>query len=330
MKTSFSPSPTLLWADEKTPLVADFVARCRELYEAEARTLDFHSPGAADTINDWVRRKTSNKIDGIVSQRSVAASQAILTNAIYFKGKWREPFEKSLTQDGPFHLVDGQQKQVPFMRHPTIENAYRSGDGYEGAVLPYSSADMSLCILLPAPGKTPLELLGTIRPAELLDGYQPVELDLRVPRFKLNFDVSVKPALRQMGMAMAFEYGVANFTPLGSPHFFIGDVLHRTLLEVDEEGTVAAAVTAITAPMGMRMPRKLEKKVLILDRPFALLLGDRLTGAILFAGVVYEPIGVKSFVMAKANQLHPCLADCHDRDRPQRPGIGNSGHYHAI
>jgi len=93
-----------------------------------------------------------------------------------------------------------------------------------------------------------------------------------------------------MGMGIAFQFGAADFTPLGSPQFVIGDVLHKTRLEVDEEGTVAAAVTAITAPMGMPAPRKLQKKILTIDRPFAVLLCDRRTGAILFAGVVYRPV----------------------------------------
>ena len=284
-----------LWADRRTPLAAGFVSRCRDLYEAEANSLDFLSPGAADIINDWVKRQTLNKIDGIVTRRVVAGSKAILTNAIYFKGKWRKPFARELTLDTPFHLADGRQKQVPFMRHPAILDAYRSGDGYEGVVLPYSSgdpdrpADMDFCVLLPTRGRSPEEILAGLLLVPFLNANQPVELDLRLPRFTLNFDASVKNALEKLGMGIAFQFGAADFTPLGSPQFVIGDVIHRTRLEVDEEGTVAAAVTAITAPMGMAAPRKLERKVLIVDRPFAVLLCDRRTGAILFAGVVYEP-----------------------------------------
>jgi serpin B len=278
-----------LWADHQTPLAADFVAHCRELYEAEAHTLDFLSPDAADVINTWVKRATRNKIDGIVSRQAVAASKAILTNAVYFKGKWQLPFEKELTREGPFHLVSGGTKQVPFMRHPVIGDAYRSGDGYEGVALPYGVSGMELCVVLPAPGKAPEDILAMLQVAPFLNAYQPVELDLRLPRFSISFDASVKDALQRMGMRSAFRYGAAEFKPLGSPQFFIGDVLHRTRLEVDEEGTVAAAVTAIAMPTGAAAPRKMQKKVLIVDRPFALLLCDRRTGAILFAGVIYEP-----------------------------------------
>jgi serpin B len=92
-----------------------------------------------------------------------------------------------------------------------------------------------------------------------------------------------------MGMAIAFKFPGAEFAPLGSPLFHLGEVFHKTRLEIDEEGTVAAAVTAITVPVGAAMPQRAEKKVLIFDRPFALLLVDDSTGAILFAGVVYEP-----------------------------------------
>jgi len=285
-----------LWSDRKTPLSPDFVSRSRDLYEAEAHSLDFLSPDAADIINNWVKQQTRGRIDSIVSRPIVARSKAILTNAVYFKGKWQKRFDKELTRDGAFHLVDGGQQQLPFMRHPVLEDAYRSGDGYEGVVLPYASdipnrtADMDLCVLLPSPGRSPEEILARLPLVEFLNANQPVELDLRLPRFTLNFDASVSNALQRMGMGIAFQFGAADFTPLGSPQFVIGDVLHKTRLEVDEEGTVAAAVTAITAPMGMPAPRKLQKKILTIDRPFAVLLCDRRTGAILFAGVVYRPV----------------------------------------
>jgi len=110
---------------------------------------------------------------------------------------------------------------------------------------------------------------------------------LRLPRFTLDFSASLKMALAQMGMSVAFDYGAADFSALGSREFFVGDVLHKTRLEVDEEGTVAAAATAILAPMGM--PRPLARKIMTVDRPFALLLCDRQTSAVVFAGLVYDP-----------------------------------------
>jgi serpin B len=277
-----------LWSDRSMPLAAAFVQRCRDLYEADAITLEFLKPGAAEVINNWVRQKTRQKISNIVSPQIVAASKAILTNAVYFKGRWSDPFSKQATRDGTFHLVNGTQKTVPFMWQPALHGAYRSGDGFEAAVLPYERSGMALCAILPAPGKSPEEALAKVSIDKLIRGYEPFDLELRLPRFTLDFSDSLKQPLGQMGMGIAFQFPGAEFAPLGSPLFYIGDVLHKTRLEVDEEGTVAAAATAIAMPTDMA-PRRVEKKTLVFDRPFALLLCDASTGAILFAGVVYEP-----------------------------------------
>jgi serpin B len=123
---------------------------------------------------------------------------------------------------------------------------------------------------------------------KLIHGHQPFRLELHLPRFTLDSSDSLKESLGQMGMGIAFQFPGAEFAPLGSPLFFVGDVLHKTRLEIDEEGTVAAAVTAIVAPAGAA-PGRVELKTLVFDRPFALLLCDTTTGVILFAGVVYEP-----------------------------------------
>jgi len=277
-----------LWSDRSLPLAPAFVQRCRDLYEADAVTLDFRKPGAADAINHWVSEKTRQKIPTIVTPQIVSASKAILTNAVYFKGRWRDPFSKQATQDGTFHLADGREKKLPFMLHAALHGAYRSGDGFEAAVLPYQRSGMVLCAILPTPGKSPEEALAKLAIEKLLRGNEPFDLELHLPKFTLNFSAGLKPPLGQMGMGIAFQSPGAEFAPLGSPLFYIGDVLHKTRLEVDEEGTVAAAATAI-AVHAAAMRRSLEKKTLVFDRPFALLLCDASSDAILFAGVVYEP-----------------------------------------
>ncbi len=275
-----------LWADRQITLAPDFVAQCRRFYEAQAETLDFHDAGAAPAINAWVAKSTRNKITEIVSARAVAASKAILANAMYFKGTWQQPFDPKQTQNGAFHRADGTVKQVPFMRQAGLRRTYRSGDGYEAALLPYD-ARLVLCVLLARAGVDVGGALAKVDVRRLVDSDEPVELDLRLPRFTLDYGSSLKTALTQMGMGVAFEYGKADFAPLGSREFFVGDVIHKTRLELDEEGTVAAGVTAIIAPMGM--PRPLEKKTMVVDRPFGLLLWDRQTEAVIFAGLVYEP-----------------------------------------
>jgi len=282
-----------LWSDARLPLAPGFVERARNFYQAEATTLDLSSPGAADTINAWVKKKTEEKIPTIVSPDNLRGSPAVLTNAVYFKGGWEYKFDKKETKEGDFHLSNGHAghkgkiKKVAFMHHGSISRGYRSGPGYEAAALPYASSDIVLYAILPTRGRTPEEALAKISIASLRSASPPVDLDLKLPKFTLDFAAVLNSPLEKMGMASAFRGG-ADFTPMGSPKFYIGQVLHKTRLEVDEEGTVAAAATAtvMRATAAMRTP---EKKTLVFDRPFALLLCDTRTGAILFAGVVYEP-----------------------------------------
>src|SRR5437588_2096621 len=276
-----------LWSDIKVPLSPDFIQRCQKLYEAEAATLDFSQPAAANTINNWVKDKTHNKIPSIVAPDIVRMAAAIITNAVYFHGKWQTQFPKAETHDGIFQLANGGQKKVPLMHHSAIKNAYRSGDGYEAAALPYESSGIEMYAILPAPGKSPEKILGKISVDKLRSPACSNELDLKLPRFTLDFSASLKAPLAQLGMGPAFQPR-GDFAPLGSPKFYVGDVLHKTRLEVDEEGTTAAAVTAVAAAAAAFHSQP-EKKVLVFNRPFALLLCDEQTGAILFAGVIYEP-----------------------------------------
>ncbi|HEY6305645.1 MAG TPA: serpin family protein [Candidatus Angelobacter sp.] len=293
-----------LWSDARLPLAPSFVELCRSFYQADATTLDLSSPVAANTINAWVKEKTQGKIPTIVTPDNLRHALAVLTNAVYFKGGWEYKFDKDDTKEGDFHLSGGNAasgksaggtpvpgpekiKKIHFMHRDSIPRAYRSGPGFEAAALPYESSTIALYAILPAPGKAPEEALAKISVPSLRSSAEPVDLDLKLPKFTLDFAAGLRAPLERMGMASAF-HGGADFIPMGSPKFFINDVLHKTRLEVDEEGTVAAAATGVTmGATAVMRPR--EKKTLVFDRPFALLLCDAQTGAILFAGVIYDP-----------------------------------------
>lgn len=277
-----------LWADRSFRLADGFVKRARDYYEADATTLDFHKPEATDTINAWVKQHTRGKIPEIVTEDMVRAAVAILTNAVYFRGIWLEPFSKSETQDGIFHRADGGQQKAPMMHRAGLLRAYRSGDGFEAAKLPYQSSGMALYAILPAPGTTPEQAMAKVPVENLIHGSDAAELDLRLPRFTLDYSTELKKPLGRMGMGIAFQYPGAEFAPMGSPLLYIGEVIHKTRLEVDEEGTVAAAATAVVMRPGLAMPQKIEKKTLVFDRPFGVMVCDESTDAVLFAGVVYE------------------------------------------
>ena len=278
-----------IWSDPGMPLNADFVRKCQSMYDAEAKSLEFSNPDAVKIVNGWVSDKTKGKIPEIVTPEILASAKALLTNAVYFMGKWRSEFAESDTADADFKLADGKTQKVRMMHHPKIRSAYRQGPGYEAAVLGYQGSSIAMYAILPAEGVTPEQALSKAAPAALIAGVEPFDLDLRLPRFTIDYSTRLKDTLTKMGMGIAFQYPGAEFAPLGSPLFYIGEVLHKTRLEVDEKGTVAAAATAVVVMAGSAAPRKQETKVLVFDRPFAVSICDSTTGAVLFEGIVYKP-----------------------------------------
>ena len=144
-------------------------------------------------------------------------------------------------------------------------------------------------VLLPKAGHTAKAVLERLDWESLRNVPPSADLDLSMPRFTMTFGGNLGTALKKMGMEIAFKYPGADFTPMGSKLFYIGDVIHKTRLEVDEEGTIAAAATAVVMMVGSAMPMKREKKTLVFDRPFVVLLYEDTTGALLFAGLVQEP-----------------------------------------
>ena len=275
-----------LWADQKIQLADGFVKRAKDYYDASASSLDFRKPQAADAINSWVSEHTQGKIPTIVTPAMVRTAEVILTNAVYFRGRWRDPFDQRQTQDEVFHKVSGERK-VPMMHHSRLEDAYRSGNGYEAARLPYRSSGVAMYAILPAAGQSPEQALADISVPNLLHSPERSELDLRLPRFSLNYDTLLKDPLGRMGMGIAFEKDKADFSRMASSKLWIDDVVHKTRLEVDEVGTVAAAATGTRMAAAAMIKR--ERKTLVFDRPFAVLLCDEQTDAVLFAGVIYDP-----------------------------------------
>lgn len=274
-----------LWSDRSLPMSPDFVKQCSKFYQADATTLDFKQPSSAAEINRWVRGKTHDKISDLISPEVLAGTRALLTNAVYFHGKWAYQFPKNETRAESFHLATGGEKKVQMMHQSSIPGAYRNGDGFEAAALDYKSSHIRLYAILPSQGNSPEQALAKISMEQLKESAAGgIKLDLRLPRFTLDYEEDLKDSLSRMGMAAAFQPG-ADFAPMGSPDFFIGGVIHKTRLEVDEEGTTAAAATGVR----MAVTSVPVIKTLVFNRPFALLLCDTQTNAVLFAGVVYEP-----------------------------------------
>ncbi len=277
-----------IWTDRHIHLLPAYVHMCEEIYGAKVAALDFSQPDAANKINAWVSENTRGKIPSIVTPQIVAASTVVLTNAVYFKGEWQDKFLKTATQDAPFHRAGGSTKTVPMMHHAKLPSAYRSGQGFQGVALSYANSAIALYALLPDRGKTPEQILPSIQPSQLF-GANDIDVDLKLPRFTLDFSAGLAPLLKKMGMVVAFRYPNADFSAMGSKEFFISEVIHKTKLEVDEVGTVAAAATAVVMRAGSAMPQPKEKKILVFDRPFVVLIADASSGVCLFSGVIQQP-----------------------------------------
>ncbi len=275
-----------LWANQGIVFAPQFQADAKQFYNAQATTLDFGTPAGAQTINDWVSASTQGKITQIVSAGDIAHASAVLTNAVYFHGEWQSPFDKAATADAPFHLSKSRTKTVPLMSQQG-RFAYLQTPQFQAVSLPYSAGRLSLLVFLPTPG-TSLDAFVSGLNSRRLDGWreamQPAEMTLLLPRFGADYAVTLNKPLSALGMGSAF--GPADFGPMGLPGVHISAVLHKAVLQVDEEGTTAAAATGVVMDMSAESPPPTMMRV---DRPFFCVLRDSVTGAILFAGVIRDP-----------------------------------------
>jgi serpin B len=284
-----------LWGQKGYHFLPAFLELTREDYGAGLQELDFAGAreAARKTINDWVEKETEGKIKDLIPPDSPPPlTRLILTNAIYFKSDWTHKFKKRATRDEPFWLSALDSVQVPTMRQTDT-----FGYGEDGALqlleMSYVGGGQSMVVLLPKTrdGLAGLEEgLTADRLAALLKGVRSERVRVSLPKFKFTSQFSLTKALKAMGMRDAFDPLAADFTGMSdSPELYIGDVIHKAFVDVYEEGTEAAAATAVMM-LGTAMPPA-EPKVFQADHPFMFLIRDRQTGAIVFMGRVADPKG---------------------------------------
>ena len=279
-----------VWVHDGFPVEPDFLDATSAFFNARAEALDFRSPEAVTTINDWVSGATAGKIPTLLEEIDPAEIM-FLINAIYFKGLWMTPFEKSRTQDAPFHLADGGTVSVPMMsRKGKISNA--SDAGAIMVDLPYGGTAFSMTLLLPREGTSAEALAVEMTPARwnsLLGALAGTEIVLSMPRFRLEWSGELKEPLGALGVAEAFDRDHADFRGISQAVYDNGGrlwltrVVQKTFVAVDEAGTVAAAATAAgvgvdSAPAEVRF-----------DRPFLFAIRERHSGTMLFVGRVADP-----------------------------------------
>jgi serpin B len=280
-----------LWGQKDYKFLPEFLTLVRENYVGDLRQVDFaaQTEAARKTINAWVEGKTKDKIKELIKPGTLdSMTRLVLTNAIYFKGKWAIPFKPEQTKDTPFTLLGGEKVNVPMMNQ-TGKFGYMEANDIWVLEMPYVNNDLSMVILLPKKldGIKELEKeLVSDNLAGWLGKIHKREVQVFFPRFKMTSEFELARVLGAMGMPDAFS-GKADFSGMtGNRDLFISAVVHKAYVDVNEEGTEAAAATGVTMKLtSIGAP----PVVFRADHPFIFLIRDNLTGSILFMGRTANP-----------------------------------------
>lgn len=281
-----------LWGQKGYGFLAGFLGLLGEHYGAGLEELDFarDTEGSRKTINTWVEKETKDRIKDLIPRGGVQTlTRLVLTNAIYFKGTWQTPFTKDRTRDADFFAPSGKVT-VPMMGQ-TKHFRYAQGDGCQTVELPYKGGELAMVVLLPKErgGLAALEKsLSADSLAQRLAALKHENVALALPRFTMTWGALLADRLKAMGMPLAFDMAKADFTAMngGKEPLGISEVIHKAFVDVNEEGTEAAAATAVLMRV-TGMPR--EPVVFRADHPFLFLIRDLHSGAILFMGRVVDP-----------------------------------------
>jgi serpin B len=274
-----------IWYRKEFTILPDFVTRNQTFYNAEVRPVDFSAAGCKDEINNWVSDKTNKKIDKIVDQIN-PQSFMFLINAIYFKGAWRHEFNPKNTGKQLFYREDGGSTQVDMMNKKMDLNVYRN-ELFQSVELAYGKGNWRMYLFLPEAGKTVADVEKSLTAPNWeswLTRYDSIrQVQFSLPKFTFSYEESLKDALVDMGMGVAFT-DMADFTGiLPDGGLLITGVKHKTFIEVNEVGTEAAAVTSVevgVTSMG---------ESISFNKPFLFAIAEKTTGAILFIGRMMKP-----------------------------------------
>lgn len=280
-----------LWARQGLTFKPDFINRNKQFFGAEVTALNFDDAAAVGRINSWVSEKTKGKIEKIVDQIS-PDSIMFLINAIYFKGKWSKEFDKAATKEEPFTIASGGQKRVAMMNQSGQYN-YLETPAFQAVSLPYGDGRVSLYIFLPAKSGGLDQFHRELNDAnweDWMNSFEKTEGRLSLPRYRVEYEITLNDALKSLGMGVAFSEANADFSAMieSAQRVFISQVKHKTFAEVNEEGTEAAAVTSteMRATSARSEPKPFR---MVVDRPFFCTIRDNATGTVLFMGSIRDP-----------------------------------------
>ncbi len=285
-----------IWYREKFPVYADFVEANQLYFDALVQELDFSRADAADIINSWVNEKSEGKIKEIVDAPIPFNIVMYLINAVYFKADWTISFAPEITKERLFFAGQESLLTRDFMHTDTVFS-YLENDLFQAIDLPYSKKKFSLTVFLPREDYPIDDLISQLNHdsyAAWLSQFEDKKVSLWLPRFKFRYDILLNDALKALGMEIAFDEGNADFgkmAPLDQilGNLYISRVKHKAFIQVDEVGTEAAAVTSIEIAF-TSIGNEEEHFFMDVCRPFIVVIREHGSGAILFMGLIFDPV----------------------------------------
>jgi serpin B len=282
-----------LWGQQGFHFNTDFQEAIADFYDAALHVVNFKTQPdeAVKAINSWVSNKTRARIKELIGRDLINEdTRLILTNAIYFKGQWESVFEKSATKDEDWH--GSKTSKVPMMRQKG-GFLYYEGDDFQAVNLPYKGRQLSMLIVLPRKkdGLPALESRWATQQMfrQVTGGFDSESVIISLPRFKIESEFKLRPTLCALHADLAFS-DAADFGGIADESLKISEVIHKAFVEVNEEGTEAAAATAVLMMRSMGVAsRSPEPKVFKADHPFLFFIWDRKTNSVFFSGRVIDP-----------------------------------------
>ncbi len=278
-------SANAIWVRERFSVRPEFIADVRTAFDSDVRTGDFGPSTVAD-MNAWASQQTNGLIPTVVESLSQDLVM-VLMNALYFKGSWREKFDVARTRQVPFTTSSGARPSVPMMFQTEAMN-YARHAGAQWAELPYGNTAYVMTLVLPDSGanvRTWLRGLDVATYQSGLASMAEAKVELGLPKWRLKAEYQLKGPLAQMGMGVAFDAGLADFSRISPDALSLSYVKQDVYIDVNEEGTEAAAVTQV----GVEVTSAPVRPVMMLDRPFLFFIRERLGGTVLFSGLIEEP-----------------------------------------
>jgi len=282
-----------IWGQADYEFKGPFLDTLAEHYGAGILSVDYvqNPEGAREVINGWVADETEDKIQDLIPAGAIdPLTRLVLANAIYFNGSWYHPFNETATSEAPFFTLDGAEISVDMMKLYGERFLYTHGENYQAVNLPYLSSDFVMTVIVPDLGEfTSFEAaLDQVVLEDILSGMTNQRVDIEMPKFDFESEIDANDPLIALGMGEAFDPEQADFSGITDiEDLTITDVLHKATITVDEQGTEAAAATAVIIGVTSAMPE--DPVSLVIDRPFIFLIRHQPTNTLLFMGRVLQP-----------------------------------------